>query len=59
MSGRRSKNRFKGSEEGGLREVAHEFGGRNPHDGGNRASGGIGTRWVVSIVMFFVVACCV
>ena len=58
---------------GGGREVAHEFGGWIPHDGGNRASSGvgiphggsdrasgsIGTRLVVSIVLFVVVACCV
>ena len=27
---------------GGLREVAHEFGGRIPHGGGNRDSGSVG-----------------
>ncbi len=59
MSGRQGKNHFKGSVEGGLREVSHEFGGKIPHGGGNRASGGVGTRWVISVVLFFVVACCV
>ncbi len=45
--------------EGGLREVAHEFGGMIPCGGGDRASGGVGTRWVASVVLFFVVAPCV
>jgi hypothetical protein len=42
-----------------LKEVAHEFGGRIPRGGGDRASGSVGTRWVVSIFLFFVVARCV
>jgi hypothetical protein len=59
MSGWLSKNCFKGSAEGGLREIAHEFGGWIPHGGGDRVSGGIGTGWVISIVLFYVVARCV
>ncbi len=58
-SERWSKNSFAGSAEGGLREVAYEFGRLIPHAGGDRASGGIGTRWFVSIVLFFVFAHCV
>jgi hypothetical protein len=59
MSGWRSKNCFKGSAEGWLREVAHEFGGQIPHGGRNRASDSVGTRWVIDVVLFFVVARCV
>ena len=39
--------------EGGLREVAHEFGGRIPHGGGNRDSGGVGMGWVDIVVLLF------
>jgi hypothetical protein len=35
--------------------VFHEFDGRIPHGGSNRASGSVGFRWVISIVLFFVV----
>ena len=53
MSGRRSKNCLEGNAEGGLREIAHEFGGWIPHGGDNRDSDGIGMGLVVSIVLFF------
>ena len=33
----------------GLREVAHEFGGRIPHSGGDRDSGGVGIGWVARL----------
>jgi hypothetical protein len=51
----RGKNRFEGSAEGGLSKVAHEFVGRSPRGCGDRASGSVGTRWAVSIVMFFAI----
>ena len=54
-SRRRSKNCFKMSAEGGLSNLAHEFGGQSPHGGGNRASSSIGTKWVISIIMFFAI----
>ncbi len=47
-----SNNCFKVSVEGGLRKVAHEFGGQSPCDGGNKASSSKGTGWAVSIVLF-------
>ena len=39
--------------EGGLREVAYEFGWRIPHGGGDRDSGGVGMGWVVIVVLLF------
>ena len=35
------------------KEVAHEFGGRIPHGGGDRDSNGIGIGWVVIVVLLF------
>ena len=49
---------MEGNAEGGLREIAHEFGGWIPHGGDNRDSDGIGMGLVVSIVLFFFVAHC-
>ena len=42
-----------GECKGGLREVAHEFGGWIPHGGGNRDSNGVGIRCVIIFVLLF------
>jgi hypothetical protein len=40
---------------GGLSKVAHEFGGRSARGGSIRASHSVGTRWAISIIMFFAI----
>jgi hypothetical protein len=49
------KNCFKVSAEGGLSKVIHEFGGWSLCGGSIRASVSIGTRWAISVFMFFAI----